>query len=174
MSGKAHSKATKLAATFLARLSSADVAAAAFRVDVQTVRRWQAGGDAPPDDTWTAVRDVLLTRGAEMAARGDTRGLVQTLTAAGISDRNVRYGDLIRRREARREAEPGLAADSEPAWVTALDALGEPRGHLLGAEIRRELWERSERGDPGPPEVDEANVDLDAPSCCRTSSGWQR
>lgn len=119
MVAKAHSKATKLAATSLARLSSADVAAATFRVDVQTVRRWQAGADAPPDDTWTAVRDVLLARGAEMAARGETSGLVQTLTAAGISDRNVRYSTLIARREARR-SEDMCDCVLPPGWVKDL------------------------------------------------------
>ncbi len=50
-----------------------------------------------------AIRDVPLARGAEMAAKGDTRGLAAVLTGAGISERNVRYGELIRRREARRD-----------------------------------------------------------------------
>jgi hypothetical protein len=140
---KAHSKATKLAATFLARLSSADVAAATFRVDVQTVRRWQAGGDAPPDDTWTAIRDVLLTRGAEMAAKGETSGLVQTLTAAGISDRNVRYSTLIARREQRREAEQQPEPDEREMFAEAARALRDDQTELLRCEIQAELAARA-------------------------------
>lgn len=98
MSGKTHSKATKLAAVVLARLSSPDVAATTFHVDEQTVRRWLEGD--PPADDWEQAEKLLLARGLEMSARGQTQGLVATLTAAGISSRHRRYSTLIARREA--------------------------------------------------------------------------
>lgn len=100
MPPRTHSRATRLAAAFLAQQTSTEVAGKAFGVDKRTVQRWLDAGDIP-DDAWTAIRDVLLARGAEMAARGETKGIVQVLTAAGISERNVRYGMLIARREAR-------------------------------------------------------------------------
>jgi hypothetical protein len=149
---KAHSKATKLAAVVLARLSSADVAAVTFGVDVQTVRRWQAGADAPPDDTWTAVRDVLLTRGAEMAARGETSGLVQTLTAAGISDRNVRYSTLIARREARRAKEQQPEPESPKPWRAVFDALPHDRRRLLVHEFDVHIAASEAKGNAEPVE----------------------
>lgn len=154
---KAHSRATKLAATFLARLSSADVAAATFRVDVQTVRRWQAGGDVP-EDTWTAVRDVLLTRGAEMAAKGDVKGLVQTLTAAGISERNVRYGELLRQREARRTADQATE-EPEPVdpWRVAIHELSDSRQRLLRDVLDLQLQDL-EREDPPARTQEESNT----------------
>ena len=113
----AYSHATRLAATFLAKLNGADAAATAFGIDPRTVRSWM-GTVEVPDDSWTAIRDVLLARGAEMAALGKTAGLPAILTGAGISDRNVRYGQLIARREARREdtATETLPQRRRKAW----------------------------------------------------------
>jgi hypothetical protein len=142
---KHHSRATKLAATFLAKLASPDVAAATFRVDVRTVRGWRDGIELPADE-WTAIRDVLRARGAEMAARGDTRGLVATLTAAGISDRNVRYSTLISRREARREAEQ--EPEAAPNLLhEAIEALSDTRTRLMRDAIDLEMQTRFTAGE---------------------------
>ena len=103
VSGRSHSKATRLAATFLAKLAGVDTAAATFGIDRRTVRSW-TGSVEVPEDPWTAIRDVLLARGSEMAAKGDTRGLPAILTGAGIAERNVRYGQLIAQRDGRRVA----------------------------------------------------------------------
>lgn len=148
MPAKAHSKAIRLSAVFLGRLASAEVAGKVLGVDYRTVQSWMQASELPADD-WTAVRDVLLTRGAEMAAKGETRGLVQTLTAAGISDRNVRYATLIARREARREAEqPEPAPEPEPdPLLVAMAPLPLERQRYMAAAIRLELSSRQE-GEP--------------------------
>lgn len=147
MPARHHSRATRLAATFLARLASPEVAATTFRVDVRTVRGWQAGSVELPDDEWTAIRDVLRARGAEMAAKGDVKGLVQTLTAAGISDRNVRYGELIARREARRAGEQGEQEQPDPVRAAVL-ALSADRQRFLRDALHLEIATRNAAEDP--------------------------
>lgn len=152
MPGKAHSRATRLGAALLARLAGVDAAAAAFRVDPRTIRGWLGQGEVPADE-WTAIRDVLRARGAEMAAKGETRGLVALLTAAGISDRNVRYGELIARREARREAEqepPPL--DPIPA---AIAELTDEQTALVAAELRLAIDVASRRKEQPPEQSEE-------------------
>lgn len=160
MPGKHHSRATKLAATFLARLASPEVAAATFRVDVRTVRDWQAGSVELPEDQWEAIEAVLLARGGEKAASGETAGLVQTLTGAGIAARNRRYATLIARREARREGEQ-QPAKADPEWLVAVRALDGRRAALLGAELRHEIADRGEHPRFGPESeepIDEAKL----------------
>lgn len=87
---KAYTYAQRLAAAFLARLNGSESAATAFAIDPRTVRSWQQQVPVP-DDAWEAIQAVLQARAADMAAQGETRGLVQTLTGAGIASRNVRY-----------------------------------------------------------------------------------
>lgn len=151
---KRHSRATKLAVTFLAKLTSADVAAATFRVDPRTVASWQAGAVDLPTDDWEAIEAVLLARGGEQAARGETRGLVQTLTGAGIAARNRRYATLIARREAQRQPDP------EPAPVSpigvAIDRLDEDRQALLRDAIDLLIQRRQLTGEPEPEPMDPA------------------
>jgi hypothetical protein len=74
MTSKAYTRATRTAAGFLAKLNRADAAATAFGIDPRTVRSSLTTVEIP-DDKWTAIRDVLLARGAEMAALGKTAGL---------------------------------------------------------------------------------------------------
>ena len=128
-----------MGATVLARLAGIDTAVDTFGIDRRTVRGW-VKGEPPPDDQWTAVRDVLLARGAELAAKGETKGLVQTLTAAGISERNVRYGQLIARREARRE-QADAPAEANPVRA-AIDALDDSRRRLMRDILDAELGAR--------------------------------
>ena len=120
MTSKAYTRATRMAATFLAKMNGADAAATAFGIDPRTLRSWLQTVEIP-DDQWTAIRDVLLARGAEMAALGKTAGLPAVLTGAGISDRNVRYGVLIARREARRTEDENPARTIEEQRTTAWD-----------------------------------------------------
>lgn len=155
MPNRAHSKATRLAATFLARLTSADVAASTFRLDVKTVRAWQAGAVELPDDQWQAIETVLLTRGAEMAARGQTTGLVATLTAAGISSRNTRYQQLIERREARRAGEQVTpeTAPSSP-FQAAIDNLSDQQQRLVRDLIELTLLQHEGEEEQPPPQTE--------------------
>lgn len=144
---RAHTRATRMAATFLAKQNGADAAATAFGIDPRTVRSWLQTVEIP-DDQWTAIRDVLLARGAEMAALGKTAGLPAVLTGAGISDRNVRYGQLIARREAGRAGEtcdcvlpPAWVPELHPkagtpehaaaVWAIAAAKMSEPRRHFM-------------------------------------------
>ena len=95
---------------------------------------------------------MLLARGAEMAALGKTAGLPAVLTGAGISDRNVRYGQLIARREARRSDEtcdcvlppgwvpelhpkPGTPAHVRAVWDVAAAKMSQSR-HLFKQSLR--------------------------------------
>jgi len=154
MPARHHSKATRLAATFLARLASPEVAASTFRVDVRTVRGWQAGAVDLPADQWEAIEAVLLARGGEQAAKGETRGLVQTLTGAGIAARNRRYAQLIERREARRQGEQEMEEQPprEP-WRDALHALSDSRQLLMRDSLHLEIAIRDlpeNRGKPLP------------------------
>jgi hypothetical protein len=127
-----YSRPQRLAAVFLARQSGADAAAQAFELDPRTVRSWMDTVELP-DDQWEAIQAVLLARGGELTARGETRGLVATLTAAGISSRNVRYAKLISRREARRAEEE---APPEPNPMRdAIRALSGEQKRMLVAEI---------------------------------------
>jgi hypothetical protein len=138
---KSHSLATKLAATFLARMSSVDAAASTFCIDPRTVRGWVDRVELP-EDRWTAIRDVLLARGSEMAAKGDTRGLPAILTGAGIAERNVRYATLIARREARRAEEEAPPEPLSPMQV-ATQALSDEQRRMVVAEIDVLLEARS-------------------------------
>jgi hypothetical protein len=148
---KRHSDATKLAAVFLAQQSSVDGAAEALGIDPRTIRGWLETVELPAD-RWTAIRDVLQARAGEMAAKGETRGLVQTLTGAGIADRNVRYSTLIARREARRaEAEKPPEKSHMATEFARLDDL---RCSLVRAEIALVAVRRVHHLDPEPPDMD--------------------
>lgn len=100
-----YTRTQKLAAVVLARHSSSEQAAKAFDLEERTVQRWEATFEVP-DDQWTALEELLLSRASEMSAKGQTQGLVATLTAAGISGRNRHYRQLIARREAQRNKRP--------------------------------------------------------------------
>lgn len=131
MAGKSHSRATKLAAVFLARESGVDAAADAFGIDRNTIRRWLAAVELPADQ-WEAIQEVLLARGSELAAKGQTAGLTATLTGAGIASRNVRYGKLIERRDARKADQAAAAAGPEKtASELAIHALPVERKRWL-------------------------------------------
>jgi hypothetical protein len=138
---KSYTEADKLAAVFLAQQAGPEAAATALGIDPRSVRDWSKSITLP-DDQWTAIRDVLIARGSVMAAKGTTTGLAATLTGAGIAERNVRYGQLIARRE-RRKAEEDKPPEPNPIRVQ-LDRLDVPRGRLMRDEIdalalRREL-----------------------------------
>jgi hypothetical protein len=153
MPARHHSRATRLAATFLARLASPEVAASTFRVDVRTVRNWQAGSVELPADQWEAIEAVLLARGGEQAAKGETRGLVQTLTGAGIAARNRRYAQLIAQREARRQGEAEMEQPPREPWRDALHALSDSRQLLMRDSLHLEIAIRDlpeNRGKPLP------------------------
>jgi hypothetical protein len=108
-----HTRAAKLAAVVLARHSTLDEAASTFGIAKRSLARWMATLDVP-DDEWEAIEQTLLARASEMTARGEVRGLVQTLTGAGIASRNARNRELIARREARREAEQQPPEPEDP------------------------------------------------------------
>lgn len=108
---KSYTEADKLAAVFLAQQAGVEAAATALGIDPRSVRDWSKTITLP-DDQWTAIRDVLIARGSVMAAKGTTTGLAATLTGAGIAERNVRYGQLIARREGRKA---DTDADTEAA-----------------------------------------------------------
>lgn len=127
-----HSESTRLAAVFLAEQNGPDAAAEALGLDPRTVRSWQETL-ALPADRWTAIRDLLQARAGELAAKGETKGLVAMLTGAGIADRNVRYATLIERREKRRADE--AKADAPSAVRLQLDRLDMTRKRLLRQEI---------------------------------------
>jgi hypothetical protein len=128
------------------------VAAATFRVDVRTVRSWQEGSVELPEDQWEAIEAVLLARGGEKAARGDTAGLVQTLTGAGIAARNRRYATLIARREARREGEQEQQAPTGPQsaeWQRFLATLPDEQRDAIERLLRTQIFLIEARRDAG-------------------------
>lgn len=100
MAGRVYSRVQQLAGAALARLKGADAAASELSTDKRTVRRWLA--KAP--EGWELTRDLAHARLQEQLASGKLNA-VTLATVAGIGDRNLRYGELIRRREARRAEE---------------------------------------------------------------------
>jgi hypothetical protein len=142
MTARAYTRATRLAAAFLARLTGTESAASAMKIDPRTVRSWQETIEVPADE-WEAIQAVLLARAGEMAATGKATGLVAALTGAGIAARNVRYATLIARREARREVEE---QPPEPNPIRdAIDRLDDRRKRLLRDFIIAETRERAYR-----------------------------
>jgi hypothetical protein len=139
MPGKRHPRSVKLAAVFLTRQSGIEAAAKTFGVDPRTIEAWTASGDLPQDE-WTAIRDVLRARAGEMAAKGETSGLVATMTAAGIADRNVRYTTLIARREARRDPEAETERSVDDPVRAALDRLSPAAREHLRVLIAMRMW----------------------------------
>jgi hypothetical protein len=105
---RSYSLSQKLAGAALARQLGAGAAASQLKVDKRTVQRWLK---AAPEDGWTLARDLAQARLQEHLATGKVAPS-QLATIAGIADRNVRYAQLIARREASREA---AAAEAEPS-----------------------------------------------------------
>jgi hypothetical protein len=120
--------ALKLAGVTLAKLKGADAAAAELKVDKRTIRRWLA---AAPEDGWTLARDLAQARLQEQLATGKVAPS-QLATIAGIADRNVRYGELLRRREANRDAalqaeQPTILDRRLGQWQAMLASLEGPQ-----------------------------------------------
>jgi hypothetical protein len=134
MPNRHYSIGQRLAGAVLARLKGTEAAADELKMDRRTIRRWLA---AAPEDGWTLARDLAQARLQEALATGRLAPS-QLATIAGIAERNVRYGELLRQREQRKaaEAEP---AEPEPDEVTlAVRALRDvdKRDKALDAELR--------------------------------------
>jgi hypothetical protein len=151
MTARAYTRATRLAAAFLARLTGTESAASAMKIDPRTVRSWQETIEVPADE-WEAIQAVLLARAGEMAATGKATGLVAALTGAGIAARNVRYATLIARREARR-AEDEAPEPPNPIR-DAIDRLDDRRKRLLRDLIVAETRARAYPSEDEPPSED--------------------
>lgn len=151
MPGARHSPATRLAAVFLARQSGIDTAAATFGADPATIRRW-LDTVVLPDSEWGAIEKVLLARAGEMTAKGESRQLVATLTAAGISSRNRRYETLIERRDARRSAEADAAKPEPNPILDLVIALPPERKRWLSDMFTRDGYVRHLVPEPEPTE----------------------
>jgi hypothetical protein len=107
MPNKHYSVAQRLAGAVIARLKGTEAAAAELNMDRRTIRRWL---QAAPDDGWTLARDLAQARLQEALATGKVAPS-QLATIAGIADRNVRYGELLRQREQRKAAEGAPTED---------------------------------------------------------------
>lgn len=101
MPNKTYSHSQKLAGAALGRVLGIEAAAAELKVDKRTIERWLK---AAPQDGWTLARDLAQARLQEQLATGKVAPS-QLATIAGIADRNVRYGELIKQREAKRSAQ---------------------------------------------------------------------
>lgn len=160
---KRHTDATKLSAIVLVKHAGASVddAAATLGVTPKAVREWIAAD--VPGDAWGDLERLFLAKAADRGGRDDTRGLPQLLTAAGIAARNVRYGQLIARREARKAEE---AKAAEPEAMTpeqkAIAALPDDRRRWLASYCFTALeaidrhGERDGNGTTSPEELDAA------------------
>lgn len=161
MTRRTYSKAERLSAVFLARQASIAEAATVLGIPVRNVERWHAEVELPADQ-WEAIEQTLLARASDMSARGETRGLVATLTGAGISARNRRYAELIRQREARQQAEPEPQAPDPFRAIT--DAMTDEQRALVRDAIDLTLRERQVEDSPVPdsrPEAEEEQALLD-------------
>lgn len=147
------SQARRLAGMALARVIGNNAAARTIGVEPKTVASWlEADPDSDHDEqAWRAAQALAQERMLTGLAKGDPRGLAAWATAAGIASRNVRYSQLIARREQRREAEKPAEPEPEAEWLTALDALDEVRTDLYAAKLRVELA-KVRAGEPGDPE----------------------
>jgi hypothetical protein len=138
MPNRTYSMVTKLAGAALAKVKGADAAAAELRVDKRTVARWL---NAAPEDGWTLARDLAQARLQEQLATGKLSASMLA-TVAGIADRNVRYGELLRQREARKaaeaETEPQEDADSA-AFHRLVDSVPPERIRLLADALRLDM-----------------------------------
>lgn len=139
MPGRTYSIAQKLAGAVLAKLKGADAAATELNTDRRTIRRWLA---AAPDDGWTLARDLAQARLQEQLATGRVTP-AQLATIAGISERNVRYGELLRQREARRAGEQELEQEQPDSIHDAIQALTDEQQSLMAATLRLEIERRS-------------------------------
>lgn len=110
MAGRSYSVVQKLAGAALARLRGEEHAASELKVDRATVRRWLK---AAPEDGWALARDLAQARLQEQLATGKVNAS-QLATVAGIAERNVRYGELLRQREQRKQGEATAGPELSP------------------------------------------------------------
>lgn len=120
MPNKGYSVVERLRGAVLGRLKGEAAAASELRTDKRTIRRWLA---AAPEDGWTLARDLAQARLHEHLATGKVAPS-QLATIAGIAERNVRYAELLRQREARRQGEAEQEAEPTPLQA-AIDTLSD-------------------------------------------------
>jgi hypothetical protein len=107
---------------------------------------------------WTLARDLAQARLHEQLATGKVNAS-QLATVAGIAERNVRYGELLRQREARRAAEQAVEPEERDEIYEAANALPEERQRWLGDALRHELLRRDIRGRDGNTVEVEAHIE---------------
>jgi hypothetical protein len=161
--GNGISQARRLAGVALARIIGVKAAARALGVDPRSVSSWlDANADADHDEqAWQAAQALAQERMLAGLTKGDARGLTAWATAAGIASRNVRYAQLIARREQRRSAEQEQPAESEPPWRSKVDAMSWERHRLMSALIDLADAQRTDEQTREMSE-DEANAAMEA------------
>jgi hypothetical protein len=163
--------AQKLAGAVLARLKGADAAATELQTDRRTIRRWLA---AAPDDGWTLARDLAQARLQEQLATGKVNA-AQLATVAGIAERNVRYGELLRQREARRQGEQAMEQPQANPIRDAIDTLDDRRQRLMRDALDLEVQTRSlaeARGESRPEPDPEPMTEEDGDSTLLEWIAW--